>query len=194
MPPLALLLLAAQTGGIASGGVPPRGTLYTHCAGVRVGAPDRAIRPKDTTFSSRETLDLALHPRVRQNLPGEHLLQLKIFTPGGFLYQVISLRFVGDDRSDGRERGWITNRPAAGTDEAPPPRVVPGSARPLQVQRLVPVRGGAGRLGEYELSARLPVAGTSITLSSLYGTWSLQPYLDGRTEPCGPATTFTIRE
>jgi hypothetical protein len=118
-------------------------------------------------------------------------MQLKVFTPGGFLYQVITLPFVG--AAPVRERpGWTTNRAAASATEPLPPRVVPGFPRPLEVQRLLPVSGGTR--GEYELHARLPVAGTSITLSSLYGTWSVQPYLDGRTEPCGPATKFTIRD
>jgi hypothetical protein len=36
------------------------------------------------------------------------------------------------------------------------------------------------------------VAGTSITLSSIYGLWTVEPYLDARPEPCGPSTTFTI--
>ena len=44
------------------------------------------------------------------------------------------------------------------------------------------------------MSAALPVAGTSITLSSLYGRWTVQAYLDGQPEPCGPATRFTIRD
>lgn len=42
--------------------------------------------------------------------------------------------------------------------------------------------------------ARLSVAGTSITQSSLFGAWSVQPFLDDQTVPCGPTTTFTIVE
>ena len=194
MPLTALLVLAAQVGGTASGAVPSPGRAYPQCAGVRVTASDRAVPPKNMTFSSRETLDLLFRPRVRQNLQGEHLMQLKVSTPGGFLYQVITVPFVGAASPDGRERpGWTTNRAAAAADP-PPPRVVPGFPRPLEVQRLVPVSGGSATRGEYELRARLPVAGTSITLSSLYGTWKVQPYLDGRTDPCGPATRFTIRD
>jgi len=195
MPPLALLVLAAQVGGATSGAVPSPGHSYPQCTGVRVTASDRAVPPRNMTFSSRETLDLQLRPRLRLDLQGDHLMQLKVFTPGGFLYQVITLPFVGAARPDGRERPeWTTNRAAAGTADPPPPRVVPGFPRPLEVQRLVPVTGGSTTRAEYELSARLPVAGTSITLSSLYGTWSVQPYLDGRPEPCGPATRFTIRD
>lgn len=181
MPPLALLVLAAQVGGTAPGVVPSPGQYSPQCAGVRVTAADRAVPPRDMTFSSRETLDLLLRPRMRRDLQGDHLMQIKVFTPGGFVYQVITLPFVGA-APDGRE-----------PQGAPPPRVVPGFPRPLEVQRLVPVRGSGAR-AEYELRARLPVAGTSITQSSIYGTWSVQAFLDGQTEPCGPATRFTIRD
>ena len=182
MPPLALLVLAAQVGGTASGPVPSPGRYFPQCSGVRVTASDRAVPPKDMTFSSRETLDLLLRPRIRRNLQGDHLMQLKVLTPGGFLYQVITVPFVG---AAADARGQQAAAPRA--------RVVPGYPRPLEVQRLVLVRGSATR-AEYELRARLPVAGTSITLSSIYGTWSVQAFLDDRAEPCGPATRFTIRD
>lgn len=41
-------------------------------------------------------------------------------------------------------------------------------------------------------TARLPLAQTAITLSSLYGTWSVVPYLDGRPAACEPCR-FVIR-
>ena len=194
MPLAALLVLAAQLGGATSRAVPSPGRFDLQCAGVRITAPDRTVPPKDMTFSSRETLDLLFRPRVRQNLQGEHLMNLKVSTPGGFLYQIIAVPFVGAASPIGRGGpGWITNRAAGATDPLPP-RVVPGFPRPLELQRLVPVTSGSTTDGLFELRARLPVAGTSITLSSLYGTWSVQPYLDGATEPCGPVTRFTIRD
>jgi len=182
MPALALLVLAAQVGGTVSGTAPSTGRYYGRCSGVRVTASDRALPPKNMTFSSRETMDLVLRPRMRQDVQGDHLMELKLFTPGGFLYQVIALPFVGATAPSGAQKA-----------AAPPSRVVPGYPRPLEVQTLVPVRS-SGTRGEYELRARLPVAGTSITLSSIYGTWSVQTFLDGQAEPCGPMTRFTIRE
>jgi hypothetical protein len=41
---------------------------------------------------------------------------------------------------------------------------------------------------------RLPVAGTSIMTSSLYGQWKVEPHLDGDLTSCGAATTFTITQ
>jgi hypothetical protein len=42
------------------------------------------------------------------------------------------------------------------------------------------------------VSARLPVSGTLIMTSSLYGRWRVVPYLDGATEPCGRELRFEI--
>jgi hypothetical protein len=38
----------------------------------------------------------------------------------------------------------------------------------------------------------LPVAGTAIVNHSLYGRWTVQPYLAGRPEPCGDAASMWI--
>jgi hypothetical protein len=181
MPPLAFLVLAAQVGAAATATVPSRGRPSSPCAGVRVTASDSAVPPPDMTFASRQILDLVLRPRVRRVAAGDHLMELRILTPGGFLYQSIALPFVGAVQT-------TQGRQAA----APAPRAVPGYPRPLEVQRLVPAQ--PGMRGEYELRARLPVAGTSITQSSIYGAWSVQMFLDGQAEPCGPTTRFTIRD
>ena len=53
---------------------------------------------------------------------------------------------------------------------------------------------GAGRSRGYAVGGLLPVAGTSITQGSLYGRWTVEPYLDDEAEACGPPTRFTIRE
>jgi hypothetical protein len=55
----------------------------------------------------------------------------------------------------------------------------------------VPV--GAGRNGQRRVEARLPVAGTSIMASGLYGRWTVVPQLDDSSEPCGPGRHFVIR-
>ena len=183
MPPLAFLVLAAQVGATVPGTAPSRGRYSPQCSGVRVTASESTVPPTNMTFSSRDTLDLMLRPRVRHVLKGDHLIELKVFTPGGFLYQSMTVPFVGG----------AVQAPDEQHAAAPQLRAVPGYPRPLKVQRLVPVRS-SGRLTEYEVRARLPVAGTSITQSSIYGTWSVQAFLDGQAEPCGPPTRFTIRD
>jgi hypothetical protein len=193
MPLVALLVLAAQVAGTPA--VPSQPRSNQVCTGVRVTASDQALPPRDLTFSSRTTLDLVLRPRVRRDIPGDHLLRLKVFTPGGFLYQVITLPFVGGALPDGRPpAAGSRSGAAAPTADKPPLRTVDGFPRPLEVQRLAPATAGGGTRGQYEINARLPVAGTSITQSSLYGRWSVQTYLDDQTKPCGPEIRFTIRD
>jgi len=42
-----------------------------------------------------------------------------------------------------------------------------------------------------ELSATLPVAGTAIMANSLYGRWTVEPFLDGAS--CGVTRSFVLR-
>jgi hypothetical protein len=42
------------------------------------------------------------------------------------------------------------------------------------------------------LRARLPVAGTSIVTSSLYGRWSVVPYLGADGDACGRPLAFWV--
>ncbi len=62
---------------------------------------------------------------------------------------------------------------------APPPPPPHGRRKPAPRQPIV-------------VSARLPVAGTSIVASSLYGRWRVVPHLDDAEEPCGRALRFEI--
>jgi hypothetical protein len=209
---LALFMVAAQAGPtVSSPGAPVRDEVrrlpLRVCSAVLVGAPQTrrlpARQPTDLKFSSRQVLDLEFRARLLRDLEGDHLLQLKVLTPNGFLYQVITVPFVssapaagpgGSRQTRTRDTSVGDAQLASAAASSPPPRYVPGFPRPLPVQRLRPVAGDTANRIQYELDARLPVAGTSITLSSLYGRWTVQPYLDGRPDPCGPATRFTIEE
>jgi hypothetical protein len=206
---LAIFVVAAQAVSVTPSpdgpapGQPDRLT-FPACSGLRVMAPQLKVQPKDLTFSSRQVLDLQFRVRLRQDVEGDHLLQLKVLTPNGFLYQTITVPFVsaipdpdptGSRKAREKKKMSIMEaRAAAAAAPPPPPRYVPGFPRPLPVQRLWPVAGDATARIQYQLDARLPVAGTSITLSSLYGRWTVQSYLDGEPNPCGPAASFNIEE
>jgi hypothetical protein len=41
--------------------------------------------------------------------------------------------------------------------------------------------------------AKLAVAGSSITWTSMYGKWRVEPRIEGESRPCGRAEYFTIR-
>jgi hypothetical protein len=190
-----LVVLAPLVGGGAVEGAPLTRS-YPVCTGIRVTAPNLAIQPRDLVFSARQVLDLQFQARLRQDLQGDHLLRFKVYTPGGFFYQEITVPFVGSApppdaaaRAARARSGAATRGPAP-----PPPRYVPGYPRPLPVQRLVPVPGDTKTRTQYGVTTLLPVAGTSITLGGLYGKWTVQPYLDGQPSPCGPAGLFTIRD
>jgi hypothetical protein len=42
------------------------------------------------------------------------------------------------------------------------------------------------------IAAQLPIAGTPIATSSLYGRWRVVPYLDNNPEPCAAGAVFTV--
>lgn len=196
MPLLALLLLAAEVARTQAPAAAPLTRGYPGCLGVRVLAPGLPTQPRNLVFSSRQVLDLQFQARLRLDLQGDHLMQFKVLTPGGFLYQVITVPFVGTAAGDSKSARAARARSgaAARAPGPPPPRAVPGYPRPLPVQRLFPTAGDAQTRRAYGVTAALPVAGTSITLSSLFGRWTVMAYLDGQKDPCGPATRFTIRD
>jgi hypothetical protein len=139
----ALVLLAqAETGsirqGVGGGGDSPR----RPCLPVQVSSPQR--EGQRGTFSATEILDLRLSTQLRRQLQGSHVLQIKVFTPRGYAYQILT----------------------------------------------VPFTGTSGQL--QELSATLPVAGTAIMSNSLYGRWTVEPFLDGAS--CGVTRSFLLRQ
>lgn len=153
---------------------------------TRFSAQETRQRRRRQSFSARETLDLQLRVRLQsvRRLSGDHLIHLKLYTPRGYLYQTITVPFHRQPRSTG------------GADlndlEYEATRVVAGSPRALGVQKTTRVRQGRRRFDQ--VTARLPVAGTSITLGSLFGPWTVVPFLDDGAAPCGPSRQFVIRQ
>ena len=157
MPLLSALLVAAQALTLPA----PASRV---CLAVNVvdPAPERVSRTR--SFSARETVELELRAWLHPRLSGEHTLQLKLFTPGGYLYQEITVPY----RRDAARRDFGRRH----EDDA------------RQSRRRRPF----GRV-----TARLPVAGTAITLGSLYGGWTVVPYLDDGSAPCGRSRRFVIK-
>jgi hypothetical protein len=181
MPILTTLLLTAQA--LGSQALAPQ-VLSSHvCVATTVAAPGERPGRGTPSFSAAETLDVELRTKIRPVVTGDHTLRLKLYTPRGYLYQTFTVPFRFEspeaDEEDARQN---------------PTRVVPGFPRPLRVQTL---GGSATRAStsQDQATARLPVAGTSISLGSLFGRWTVVPYLDDTTTaPCGPPLTFEIRE
>ncbi len=137
----------------------------TACPSTTVSSPQGSPGPNGE-YLVTEILDLHVETTLSSaQRVGDHLLRLRFETPSGHLYQWIDLP--------------ISSQPA------PTARAVAGYPRALPVQTLAAE-------GPPTATATLPVAGTAIVHSSLYGTWTVTPYLDQATTPCGPAESFVL--
>jgi hypothetical protein len=174
MPLLASLLVAAQALTLPAPSARP-------CTAIDVVDPAQESGRKTRVFSAAQTVDLQLRVRLRPRFSGDHVLRLKLFTPGGSLYQELTIPFSPDSASLRRERN--------GRDEAT--RFAPGFPRALDLEKTKHVP--KGKRGFDQATARLAVAGTSITLGSLFGRWTVVPFLDEETARCGPSRQFEIR-
>jgi len=176
---IAMLLVATGITGAASAHEPPQ---HRGCSVIEVTAPGLGKQPRDLRFSTTKILDLEFEARLEQPVYGEHLLHFRVTTPSGFLYQDLTVPFEWP--RPGRD-------PKGKGHDAHAVFPVASFVGGLPVQQLgEPERGGRRR---DTLQARLPVAGTSITMSTLYGRWSVQAFLDDRARPCSPLQRFTIR-
>jgi len=163
MPLLSALLVAAQALTLPA----PSSRV---CTAIDVVDPVQERLSRKRVFSARETVDLELRARLHPRVSGDHLLRLKLYTPGGFLYQEMTVPFRPDSAK--RRRGR-----AAGDETT----------------QVVPVRASRAGRRFGQVTVRLPVAGSSITLGSLYGRWTAVPYLDDEAAPCGRSRRFVIR-
>jgi len=181
---LGSVLVLAQASAAAPGR-PPSERPTNQCVTVAVSSPQA---PKGRgAFSATQILDLQFNALLRSRIPGEHVLNLRVYTPKGHLYQQLDVPFRGQQTLP---TGAADDR---GTTAAEPRmRRVDGYPQPLPEQELSVTRV-AGVRG-YGVHARLPVAGTSIMTSSLYGKWKVVPHLDGSLRPCAVATPFSITQ
>ncbi len=179
MPILQVLLAASQLAALPA----PSSRV---CSAVDVVAPEQRKATQRRRFSARKTLDLQLRTQLKggSGLSGNHLLHLKLYTPRGYLYQTITVPFYRKPRK--------AEKPHNEELQYQPSRVVPGFPRALDVQKTKRVRRGRRRFDQ--VTARLPVAGTSITLGSLFGRWTVVPFLDDAAAPCGRSRRFRIRK
>jgi len=150
------------------------------CSAVEVTAPGLRKQPRDGRYSTRKILDLEFETRFVRPVYGEHVLTFKVFTPSGFLYQELDVPFVWPKPRRGKHDRFEPNAEPAANVSLPPG---------LPVQVLGETHRGRTRDA---VQGRLPVAGTSITMSTLYGRWTVQAFLDDRTRPCSPRRSFTI--
>jgi hypothetical protein len=141
------------------------------CSAIVVTADDQTPAKGGPSFSAGEILDVKVRivfPASVRSQPGD-ILSVEVRTPNGYLYQTIETP-VSDAGSSEKERR------------------VDGYPFPLKVQALA-VGTGTDK-GARILEVRLPVGGTSITESGLYGAWSVRAWL-GAAPACDGR--FTLR-
>jgi hypothetical protein len=131
-----------------------------------------ALVPTLPSFSATKVLDLTFTVLFPAATNGEHLVELRVFTPDSQLCRSMAMPVA---------RNALPN--AA--------RQVEGYPRPLAQQNLRPV--SRGRSLFTAASTTLPVGGTDIVSSGLYGRWRLEAYLDGAEQACAPAAWFTLK-
>lgn len=124
-------------------------------------------------FSATKILDLDFHVRLNPTPAGEQLVRIEIETPNGHLFQTLIVPF------------------SAEPSEVESRRKVSGFPRPVKVQLVRQTARGAASASS-EVVGRLPVAGTPIVHSSLYGRWAARAYLGDETKSCGRGRAFFI--
>jgi len=117
-------------------------------------------------------LDVIFEVGVDGVLSGDHLLELRVLTPNGHLYQVLTAPVTADAaKTTSRVR-------------------VAGFPYPLQVQHLKPIT--VAKASASGVVLKLPVGGTLIVSTSLYGLWEVQPFLDRAAAGCAGPIRFQL--
>jgi hypothetical protein len=168
---LACVAFAAFLSGLgastAAGQKPKRNTRTTaaRCFEVFVTSPQTRGERRQRRFSATEILDLQIEVRLPTEMDSNERVTVRIFTPDGHLYQELPATAFENESNDTSAAARRQRR----RDRSSEPR----------------------KRASRDLSAVLPVAGTSIVTSSLYGKWSAFASVDGA-DICSPPTTFVI--
>jgi hypothetical protein len=147
------------------------------CARV-VGGTERVepLAARGSAFSARKVEDLRFLVVFVDPVEGEHVLELRLKTPRGQLYESMSVPFTTERVERGAERA------------------VAGYPRPLPLHAVRQVQVGEGARQGVSVQASLPVAGTTIMTDSLYGTWEIQLVMDGVPMGCELRSSFLLTE
>jgi hypothetical protein len=129
---------------------------------------------KGREFSVTKFEDLRLDIVFFSNVAGDHLLEVELRSPNGHAYQTLSIPITTDTSQRGTERD------------------VPRYPMPVEVEVLHQVATPVGR--RLVATVTVPLAGTSIQTSSLYGPWQVLLSLDGERPNCLIINRFSLVE
>lgn len=171
----------------------------------RWGAP----KPPGPVFHATDTLEIRFDVGLDAETTGEHTVEFRVILPEGNLYQSI---VVPVDASSAVAASTLGRRRLVGYPDPVPvqaPRAGDGSGESsstveesLAADERSIFEGDASFEGRTRIrraaveglpvSGRMPVGGTAITTSSLYGDWSVAVHVDGADAPCA-TSGFTVR-
>jgi hypothetical protein len=160
---------------------------------VHVSSPQAPSHSPNHPFQATKILNLEFGAGFEDRLSGPHVVEFKIYTPKGKLYQVLTSPFTGTPGGAHREGRRVEGYPRALREQ---------EMREEREDQRPGERGAEGREGDenkesdeakspYNVTADLPVAGTWIITNSLYGRWRADAYLDDRPLLSG-TTHFSI--
>lgn len=154
------------------------GSLQKPWSGGRDAGERKFGRTEAAVFSATEVLDvdfaIVFSKTVAAQFTDVHMVEFRIYTPQGHLYESITIPMTADRRRAGERHR------------------VPGYPDLVPVQVLESIRRGGGQGMFAEVT--LPVAGTSIVSNSLYGKWKAEAVVEDEIAPCAQPVTFTITE
>ncbi len=136
------------------------------CLGVSVSASPPSTDRQGTNkgFSARRVLDLSFRVALPLEAQPESLA-LRLFTPNGHLYQQVDVPIAPEGSRESE-------------------RALAGYPFPVKVARVRTGRAPDGVPSRAVDAPPLPVAGTTIVSSSLYGRWRAEAWLAGAPEAC----------
>ena len=109
--PLALLLVS--TAATATRPAPPHERVEKvtgQCGVVTVRSP-QAPHIRTERFSAGQILDVEFGTALRKRVPGAHVLNLRVYTPKGHLYQQLSVAFDGGEAVGAAAAGASPKQP-----------------------------------------------------------------------------------
>jgi hypothetical protein len=129
-----------------------------------------------STISAQSSTDILLwvlfNPGAVNRFSGDHEVEFRITTPHGFLYESRTIPLTADKNMDGEEKP-IVDYPF-----------------PVPYHILEDLQFGNDHF--LAVNIDLPLAGSPVTLYSLYGQWTAEAVVDDEPVPCSKPLTFTI--
>lgn len=181
---LAAALLGAAVPAVFAANNNPKAN--KQCLAVVVGSPQQQLGKGNddesefesgiVAFPATKVTDIefaiVFSQQVASQFTNVHVVEFRVFTPTGNLYQSLSIPITNDPSRAG-ERHRIPGYP---------------DLVPLQVLKRISHGNGNG----FFAKVTVPVAGTPIVSNSLYGTWKADALVEEETAACGTPALFTI--